>query len=133
MTLYLKLGGRPTFQEAIETLERRLKQDGKFSQPHGGHVLPNADELCEFLIFLFGGAPFYDGMPIDRVLRPLRLDDTRYDRFVDHVVIALTGGRPSVRNETQLRVVMEHIRPHVVNAPGNRPGLPPQDQVGIVA
>lgn len=133
MTLYLKLGGRPAFQEAIETLASKLYQDSAFRLPHDGPVLRHADELCEFLIFLFGGAPFYDGMPIGQVLRPLRLDDDRYDRFVDHVVRSLGGRRSSVRDETQMRVVMEHIRPHVVGVPASRPGPAPQDPVGIVA
>lgn len=133
MTLYLKLGGRPAFREAIETLKSRLYQDSTFRLSQGDPVLRHSDELCEFLIFLFGGAPYYDGMPIGRVLSPLRLDDSRYDRFVDHVVSALENRRSSIRDETQLRVVMEHIRPHVVNVLENRPGPAPQDQVGIVA
>jgi len=133
MTLYLKLGGRPAFQEAVETLENRLCQDGTFPPSQDGRVLRHSDELCEFLIFLFGGAPFYDGMPIGMVLKPLRLDDVRYDRFVDHVVDALAGSHSTIRNETRMRVALEHIRPHVVTAPEFRSGPAPQDPVGIVA
>lgn len=133
MTLYLKLGGRPAFQEAIETLENKLRQDGAFRPSQDGRVLRYSEELCEFLVFLFGGAPFYDGMPIGTVLEPLRLDDSRYDRFVDHVVNALGGNCSSVRNEAQMRVVMEHIRPHVVNVPEFRTGSAPRDPVGVPA
>ncbi len=133
MTLYLKLGGRPAFQEAIKTLENRLYQDGAFRPSQDGHILRHADELCEFLVFLFGGAPFYDGMPIGAVLQPLRLDDSRYDRFVDHVVNALGGNRSSVRNEAQMRVVMEHIRPHVVNVPELQTDPAFRNPVGIPA
>ncbi|WP_346895205.1 Clp protease ClpP [uncultured Roseibium sp.] len=133
MTLYLKLGGRPAFQEAMKTLENKLYQDGAFRPSQDGRILRHSDELCEFLVFLFGGAPFYDGMPIGTVLQPLRLDDNRYDRFVDHVVNALGGDRSSVSNEAQMRVVMEHIRPHVVNTPELQTGSASRASIGIPA
>lgn len=133
MTLYLKIGGRPAFKEAMTRLEDRLSSDGSFGFAEQGGKLSNTDDLCEFLIFLSGGAPFYDGSPVAEILGPLRLSDARYDLFVDHLVDVLTGDLRSIRAETELRLVMEHVRPHVVSPPPRRPNIPPDTSAGVYA
>ncbi|MDN3719579.1 hypothetical protein QW131_11205 [Roseibium salinum] len=51
--------------------------------------LARSDDLSEFLIFLCGGAPFYDGEPVSRLLSPLCSSADTYQRFVDHLVAVL--------------------------------------------
>jgi hypothetical protein len=114
MTLYMKLGGRKTIMQAMPCLLSRLDQDpcfnlGRFRQEMGG-----SDDLTEFLVFLSGGAPFYDGRPICDLLSPICTDKEVYARFVDHLVAVLLGSRTETGDETELRQLMDKIRPHVL-------------------
>ena len=133
MTLYLKLGGRPAFQNAVQKLKNRMLFDGAIDRRNQGASLQNTDDLCEFLIFLSGGAPFYDGQPIAEILSPLCPDDKRYEMFVGHLVDILIADQDNPQTETELRVVMEHIRPHVVSNAPSRPCRPAQGEAGVYA
>ena len=121
MTLYLKLGGRPAIVEAMRRLETLMMQEENLPHVDNETSLEQSEELCEFLIFLSGGAPIYDSAPISEILGPVCPSDDSYDRFVDHLVTAMFGPRRAPRTEAELRLMMEHIRPHVV---GREPGKP---------
>lgn len=115
MTLYMKLGGRKTIIQAMPRLQARLEQDPCFDLGRLRHGFARSDDLCEFLIFLCGGAPFYDGEPVSRLLSPLCTSADTYERFVDHLVAVLFDGRGASRDEAELRDLMEQLRPRVLN------------------
>lgn len=127
MTLYLKLGGRPAIVEAMRRLETLMIQEQNLPHVDSEASLEQSEELCEFLIFLSGGAPFYDNAPIGEILGPICPCDGSYDLFVDLLVTAMFGPRCAPRTEAELRLLMEHIRPHVV---GREPGRPSSQSDG---
>lgn len=115
MTLYLKMGGRPAIEEAVQHLERRLQADASLSRH--GPIKQNSlaqDDLAEFLIYLFGGAPYYSGLPVSVLFRPYCRCDATYDSFVDHLSAVLIAQRLPPLVETELRLAMETIRPRVL-------------------
>ena len=114
MTLYLKLGGRPGISRAVEGLLERLRKDRTGRADHELDVEQRTD-LTEFLIFLSGGAPFYDGRPIASLLSHFCPNDAAFDRMVDLLAEAAIGQERSIRVEAELRLMMEHIRAHVID------------------
>lgn len=115
MTLYMKLGGRKAIMRAMPHLLARLEQDPCFTPRSFRQEFERSDDLSEFLIFLSGGAPFYDGKPISALLSPICTCADIYERFVDHLVNVLIGGRPAAGDEADLRQLMERLRPHVLD------------------
>ena len=115
MTLYMKLGGRKAIMRAMPHLLARLEQDPCFTPGSFRQEFERSDDLSEFLIFLSGGAPFYDGKPINALLSPICTCADIYERFVDHLVSVLIGGRPAAGDEADLRQLMERLRPHVLD------------------
>ncbi|MBD8875476.1 Clp protease ClpP [Roseibium polysiphoniae] len=124
MTLYMRLGGRPAIVDAVERLSSRLSHDTSFCD--AAKELPEIwrEDFSEFLIFLSGGAPFYDSSPISTLLSPLCPTDEAFDVLVDHLAAVLIGRTRSVRLEAEMRLMMEHVRPYIVSdgAAGNASG-----------
>lgn len=115
MTLYMKLGGRRTINQMVPRLVDRLKQDSQFSAEASNQLLAVEDDLAEFLTFLFGGAPFYDGQPIADLLSPICKCVTTYDRFVDHLVAVLSNNDHTGTDAADLRILMDRLRPHILS------------------
>jgi len=115
MTLYMKLGGRKAIMRAMPRLLARLEQDPCFALGTFRQEFERSDDLTEFLVFLSGGAPFYDGKPVCELLSPICTCRDVYERFVDHMVCVLFGNHPTAADESDLRELMERIRPHVLN------------------
>ena len=116
MTLYMKLGGRRAIMQAMPRLLSRLEQDPCFHLEDIRGEFERSDDLSEFLIFLAGGAPFYDGKPVCELLSPICTCADVYERFVDHLVsVLLVGPRSSASDETDLRNLMGHLRPQVLD------------------
>ncbi len=92
MTLYLKLGGRTAIMRAMPRLKARLEQDPCFDVTSFLPEFEHSDDLTEFLIFLAGGAPFYDGKPVCELLAPICTCNNIYERFVDHLVAVIFDG-----------------------------------------
>ncbi|ADZ70239.1 hypothetical protein [Polymorphum gilvum] len=115
MTLYLTLGGRPAIRQAVAAvLTEPMPEAGGGTVPAAAATA--ADDLTEFLVFLFGGAPIYEGPPISHTLAPYCADPGGYDRFVDRLARHLVGRNLPVRVEAELRVLLERVRRHVVGA-----------------
>ncbi|WP_428524836.1 Clp protease ClpP [Roseibium sp.] len=114
MTLYMKIGGRKAVLAAVPALKERLDADPCFDLSALRGEFDTSGDLCEFLVFLFGGAPFYDGKPVTDLLSPLCDCDDVYGRFVDHLVAVLLRNALSEENEAELRSLMERLRPHVL-------------------
>ncbi|WP_269581655.1 Clp protease ClpP [Roseibium sp. Sym1] len=114
MTLYMKLGGRKMILQAMPHLLSRLEQDPCFNLGNFRQELERSDDLTEFLVFLSGGAPIYEGKPICDLLSPICTDREVYARFVDHLVAVLLGGSAATGDEADLRMLMDRLRPHVL-------------------
>lgn len=112
MTLYLKLGGRPVFAQAVRTCLRLTCTDTGQSTEAAFTEAWKAD-LLEFLIYLYGGAPYYEGPLAADLFAPICPDHGAFDHFIDRLVAALMGERKTVKLETRLRLVLETIRPKV--------------------
>lgn len=115
MTLYLKLGGRDAVVRAMPRLQARLEQDPCFDATQFRTEFERSDDLMEFLIFLSGGAPFYDGKSICNLLAPICTCHDVYERFVDHLVMVFFAGRRNKTDEAELRHLMETLRPQVLD------------------
>lgn len=123
MTLYMTIGGRKAILQAMPGLKFRLEQDPCFDMGSIADGFEHSDDFTEFLIFLCGGAPFYDGKPICELLSPLCGCDDEYSRFVDHLVAVFFGDRSNPKDEAQLRQHMDRLRPQVLNPKPVRPVL----------
>lgn len=123
MTLYMKLGGRKAIMRAMPRLLARLEQDSCFTPGSFRREFERSDDLTEFLVFLSGGAPFYDGKPISELLSPICTCEDVFERFVDHMVHVLFADRPAKADETDLRLLMDRIRPHVLDPKPRAPVL----------
>lgn len=114
----MKLGGRPAILRAMAQLHQKLVQDERFAHAQLNAPLSEREDLCEFFIFLSGGAPMYDGPPARVLFRPICADADSYDVFVAYLVDVLTGAGSPL--EAELRRIMDHIRPHVLDDGGER-------------
>ncbi|MBN9670893.1 Clp protease ClpP [Roseibium aggregatum] len=114
MTLYNKLGGRKAIMQAMPLLQVRLEQDPCFDLTKFRQEFERSDDLTEFLVFLFGGAPFYDGKPVNALLSPICTCADVYDRFVDHLVAVFFDGTAIAAAEEDLRNLMDRLRPQVL-------------------
>lgn len=115
MTLYLKLGGREAIMRAMPRLQARLEQDPCFDVARFRQEFERSDDLTEFLIFLAGGAPFYDGKPVCELLSPICTCHDVYERFVDHLVVVFFAGNRNECDETDFRGLMDALRPQVLD------------------
>ncbi|GAB4517480.1 MAG: hypothetical protein Tsb0019_17260 [Roseibium sp.] len=123
MTLYMKLGGRKAIMQAMPRLLARLDEDPCFDLGPYRREIEHSDDLSEFLVFLAGGAPAYDGKPVCELLSPICTGDEVYNRFVDHLVAVLFGESPQHDDETDLRQLMDRLRPRVLNPRPTKPVL----------
>jgi hypothetical protein len=123
MTLYMKLGGRKAIMLAMPRLLARLDEDPCFDLGSHRREIENSDDLTEFLVFLSGGAPAYDGKPVSELLSPICTGDEVYNRFVDHLVAVFFGDTPPAGDETDLRQLMDRLRPRVLNPKPAKPVL----------
>jgi hypothetical protein len=114
MTLYMKLGGREAIIQAMPHLKARLEQDPCFDVASFLPEFEHSDDLTEFLVFLAGGAPIYDGKPVRDLLAPICTCNNIYERFVDHLVAVIFNGAPATEDEADLRDLMDRLRPHVL-------------------
>ncbi|MHA7772462.1 globin family protein [Roseibium sp. M-1] len=115
MTLYMKLGGRKAIMRAMPRLQARLEQDPCFDLAGFRQEFERSDDLTEFLTFLFGGAPFYDGKPVSALLSPICTCVDVYERFVDHLVAVFFGGNALAADEADLRALMQRLQPQVLD------------------
>jgi len=115
MTLYIELGGRKAIMQAMPHLQSRLEQDPCFDLSKFRQEFERSDDLTEFMVFLFGGAPFYDGKPVDALLSPLCTCADVYERFVDHLVAVFFDQRTVPAAEESLRHLMDQLRPQVLS------------------
>lgn len=115
MTLYMKLGGRKAIMEAMPHLLARLETDPCFDLDTYRRQSERSEDLTEFLIFLSGGAPLYDGMSVTDLLSPICTGEKIYGRFVDHLVAVLVGDDLVDGEEDDLRQLMDQLRPHVLD------------------
>ncbi|MEP3047602.1 MAG: Clp protease ClpP [Roseibium sp.] len=115
MTLYMTLGGRNAIMQAMPVIRNRLQEDPCFDEDGLHTEFTQSGDLCEFLIFLSGGAPIYDGKPFYELLAPLCNGPGLYDRFVDHLIAVLVGNRHTSQDEEHLREIMSNLRPQVLD------------------
>ncbi len=100
---------------ALDDLFGRLNADPSLAPAATSMDSEIRADLLEFLIFLAGGSPVYDGLPVSKMLSPLCPTNEAFDDFVDHVATSMIGTERPVRIEADLRLMLEHIRPHVVD------------------
>ncbi|WP_196223264.1 hypothetical protein [Roseibium sp. RKSG952] len=111
----MKIGGRPALEQALVELRFKLRADAGFSfltQPE--HYLSNGD-LCEFLVFLCGGAPLYEGLPVNVVFGPLCPTHDAFDAFSGHLARSVCKGDIQVEND--IVDLLNKVRPSIL--PGN--------------
>ncbi len=114
MTLYMKIGGRSAVSGAMSSLRERLDADPLFELSAFRTDFDRSSDLCEFLVFLFGGAPFYDGKPVSDLLSPLCRCADAYERFVDHLEAVFFGSAGATEDKDDLRAIMANLRPRVL-------------------
>lgn len=115
MTLYMKLGGRQAIAQAVPKLKHRLEEDPCFDVAGFQSEFGASGDFTEFLVFLSGGAPFYEGKPISDLLSPLCTCADVYDRFVDHLVAVLFDGAAAADHEGDVRDLMARLQPRVLD------------------
>ena len=121
MTLYLRLGGRAAIDEALFRLRERLSGDPAFKHANFRGELQSRSDFAEFLVFLVGGAPFYDGRPVNELLSPLCDSEDLYDRFAGHIIDALRDFGCSKEDAQELRSLLLRLRPQVLDPKPRKP------------
>lgn len=132
MTLYMKIGGRKAVEKAMPSLNARLEADPCFDLAAFGAEFSPSGDLCEFLVFLFGGAPYYDGKPVSDLLAPLCTCTDAYQRFVDHLVVVFNKSSTPVEDEHELRRLMGRLRPSVLAPKPSAPILVYSVETGMM-
>lgn len=133
MTLYLDLGGRPALKRSTERLIIRLQQDPIFAKapPACPHVLK--EDLTEFLVFLFGGAPFYEGHSAEEMLHPYCYNDRAFDAFVEHVIAVLIDPKHTFMLEQPVRCRLSTLREAVLYGDRQYETMPAAHPLGAAA
>lgn len=117
MTVYMNIGGRSAVETAISALKERLETDPCFNLSSLPNEFDHSGDLCEFLVFLLGGAPIYNGRPAADLLSPICGCEDSYERFVDHLVAVFFGPQGFYEGEETLRTMMGRLRPCILAKP----------------
>lgn len=119
MTLYIELGGRSVIERAVrQVLNVRLQNTSRPSDvmlPHQAELL--REDLTEFLIFLFGGAPFYEGPAIHHAFSYICNSHSAFDEVRDMFIEELTPRPQTAGLRPQVHAALEQIRHHAVRQP----------------
>lgn len=116
MTLYLKLGGRPAVEAAVSTLLERLSKDPVFTRRQQGALKTCPREgLIEFLVFIFAGAPTYEGNSLHEAHGGLVVTGAQLDRFIDHLVSIFSDDGKDARISIETRLVLERVRQYLLS------------------
>ncbi len=107
MTLYLELGGRTAILNAVSAALAGTDA----TQPG------TAEDFTELLVFLFGGAPVYEGPALHQTLGPVCRDHTGFDRLADALTRALIRSPQTRPLDHDVRRTLEQIRCHAVRGP----------------
>jgi hypothetical protein len=107
MTLYLELGGRTAIRRAVLATQA------------GDQPAPQAtlEDLTEFLVFLFGGAPVYEGPALHHTVAAICQGHSGFDRLADELTEALTRSPATAALARDVRQVLEQVRCHAVRGP----------------
>ncbi len=97
MTLYLRLGGRPTLESAVLIALDLCQDDPLLSILMKNCSRDDLEEnVREYLCFFYGGAPNFYGPSIRRVNEQVYLTDEHFDRFINYLADAFRFiGTPS--------------------------------------
>lgn len=119
MTLYIELGGRSVIERAVRhVLSVRLPNTSRPSDvmlPHQAELL--REDLTEFLIFLFGGAPFYEGPAIHHAFSYICSSHSAFDEVREMFIQELTQRPQAAGLRAQVHAALEQIRHHAVRQP----------------
>lgn len=107
MTLYLELGGRTAILNAVSAALAGTDA----TQPG------TAEDFTEFLVFLFGGAPVYEGPALHQTLGSVCRDHAGFDRLADALARALIRSPQTRPLDHDVRRTLEQIRCHAVRGP----------------
>ncbi len=116
MTLYLRLGGRPAVEAAVSSLLERLGDDPVFMTRN--QVALKAcprESLTEFLVFIFAGAPTYEGNSLHEAHGGLVVTGAQLDRFIDHLVSIFSNDGRDTRISIETRFVLERVRQYLLS------------------
>lgn len=113
MTLYLNIGGRKAIKAVLPVLQARLEADPVFDPDHIRQAFGQTTDLCEFLVFITGGAPVYDGKPMAELLMPLCRSEEAYGRFAEHLAAGLGDQGAAPQDVTELHQLMQRLRSHI--------------------
>jgi truncated hemoglobin YjbI len=119
MTLYIELGGRSVIEHAVRQAVSACaltnsKSPGAFA-PH--KTAQATEDLIEFLTFLFGGSPFYEGQAIHQAFSCLCNSHPGFDEVRDVLLQELTRRPQTAGLRPQVHAALEQIRHHAVRLP----------------
>lgn len=125
MTLYLKLGGRPAIERAVDELMKKLMADSLFMTRSQVklRICPRA-QLVEFLTYITAGSPTYEGQPLGFAHDGLFISENQADRFTSYLIDALGGHDTEFGIASEISYLLQRVRPHL---------LPQKDAGGCVA
>ncbi|MXN64125.1 hypothetical protein GR183_04360 [Stappia sp. GBMRC 2046] len=114
MTLYLRLGGRPALERAVGEVMARLVKDPLFMSRNQVRLrICPRDALIDFLTYLTGGSPTFDGAPLGYVHDGLFISEQQYGRFAQHLVSVLGRDGADPRAATEFRYILDRVRPYL--------------------
>lgn len=97
MTLYLRLGGRPTVEAAVLIMLDLCQEDPLLSPLMKNCSRDDLEEhVREYACFFYGGAPIFYGPSIRKINEHVYLTDEHFDRIVNYLADAFRFiGTPS--------------------------------------
>lgn len=119
MTLYIELGGRSVIEHAVRQAVgtcalTNSRSPGAFAPQKTAQA---TEDLIEFLTFLFGGSPFYEGPVIHQAFSCLCNSHPSFDEVRDVLLQELTRRPQAAALRPQVHAALEQIRHHAVRQP----------------
>ncbi|MFN4127784.1 hypothetical protein [Pannonibacter indicus] len=119
MTLYIELGGRSVIERAVRQVvnARSGSQSGISGMFTPQQTAQASEDLTEFLTFLFGGSPIYEGPAIHLSFSCLCTSHAAFDEVRDLFTRELTLRPQTAGLRPQVHAALEQIRHHAVRQP----------------
>lgn len=114
MTLYLRLGGHPAIERAVDEVMAQLVKDPLFMSRNQVRlrICPRTG-LVEFLTYLTGGSPTYEGLPLGFVHDGLFVNERQFDVFAQYLISAIGRNGEDMRAATEISYILERVRPYL--------------------
>ena len=118
-SLYARLGGYDAIAAVADNLVSRLRADdqlGRFWQHRGDDGVQREKQLLiDFLCANAGGPLLYTGRDMAATHRGMKIDETDWQRFIEHVRQTLASFEVGEQEQTDVLAFVESTKAEIVD------------------